>query len=138
MHTHKGLFFLYQLMYLYDHTSFYTPFLHLQRLEVKRLTLEDQVSIYGPNNNNNNNMKKKTRTFFFCSMWQGASSDPFISLFFFLLLLLPRYCRARPSWLRGPSRWESMLLAAASSIRWPGCSSNLGTYRSKSNSFTSP
>ncbi len=61
-HTHKGLFFLYQLMYLYDHTSFYTPFLHLQRLEVKRLTLEDQVSIYGPNNNNE---EEDTHTFFF-------------------------------------------------------------------------
>jgi len=39
--TYEGLFFLYQLMYLYDKTQYYTPFLHLQKLALKRLTLKD-------------------------------------------------------------------------------------------------
>eukprot|EP01087_Luapelamoeba_hula_P022228 TRINITY_DN7916_c0_g1_i1.p1 TRINITY_DN7916_c0_g1~~TRINITY_DN7916_c0_g1_i1.p1 ORF type:complete len:388 (+),score=35.90 TRINITY_DN7916_c0_g1_i1:47-1210(+) len=41
--VYEGAFFLYQLMYLYDYTRYYTPFLHLQRLEVKRMTMEDMI-----------------------------------------------------------------------------------------------
>lgn len=41
--VYEGLFFVYQLLYLYDHTAYYTPFLHLQGLQVKRLSLEDSV-----------------------------------------------------------------------------------------------
>jgi len=46
--VYEGLFFVYQLLYLYDHVRFYTPFLHLQRLEVKRLSMEDMVSSWLP------------------------------------------------------------------------------------------
>lgn len=38
---YEGLFFIYQLLYLYDKTNYYTPFHHLQRLAMKRLTLQD-------------------------------------------------------------------------------------------------
>jgi len=41
--TYEGLFFIYQLFYIFNYTRFYTPFLHLQRLEVKRLSLKDMV-----------------------------------------------------------------------------------------------
>jgi hypothetical protein len=41
--VYEGLFFVYQVLYLYDHTRYYTPLLHLQRLQVQRLSLEDTV-----------------------------------------------------------------------------------------------
>lgn len=41
--VYEGLFFIYQLLYLYDKTKYYTPLLHLQRIAMKRLTLQDMV-----------------------------------------------------------------------------------------------
>jgi peroxin-12 len=41
--VYEGLFFVYQLLYLYDHTRYYTPTLHLQRLQVTRLSTEDLI-----------------------------------------------------------------------------------------------
>ena len=35
------VFFIYQLLYLYDHTGYYTPTLHFIGLQLKRLTFED-------------------------------------------------------------------------------------------------
>ncbi|ELR14455.1 Peroxin 12 (Pex12), putative [Acanthamoeba castellanii str. Neff] len=43
--VYEGLFFVYQVLYLYDHTRYYTPFLHLQRLQVQRLSLEDTIEM---------------------------------------------------------------------------------------------
>jgi len=42
--VYEGLFFIYQLLYLYDKTKYYTPFLHLQRIAMRRLTLQDMES----------------------------------------------------------------------------------------------
>ncbi|EFA82231.1 RING zinc finger-containing protein [Heterostelium album PN500] len=38
---YEASFFIYQLLYLYEYTDFYTPFLHLQRIVLKRLTHQD-------------------------------------------------------------------------------------------------
>ncbi|KAF2069560.1 hypothetical protein CYY_009116 [Polysphondylium violaceum] len=38
---YESLFFIYQLLYLYEYTNFYTPFLHLQQINLKRLTHND-------------------------------------------------------------------------------------------------
>ncbi|KYQ89925.1 RING zinc finger-containing protein [Tieghemostelium lacteum] len=38
---YESLFFLYQLLYLYEYTNFYTPFLHTQKINLKRLTHQD-------------------------------------------------------------------------------------------------
>jgi len=38
---YEGSFFVYQLLYLYDHTMFYTPFLHLEGVILQRLTNEE-------------------------------------------------------------------------------------------------
>lgn len=38
---YEGLFFVYQLLYLYHHTPYYTPFLHMQNLVVSRLSQMD-------------------------------------------------------------------------------------------------
>eukprot|EP01122_Echinamoeba_exundans_P007236 TRINITY_DN2175_c0_g1_i1.p1 TRINITY_DN2175_c0_g1~~TRINITY_DN2175_c0_g1_i1.p1 ORF type:complete len:359 (+),score=52.42 TRINITY_DN2175_c0_g1_i1:69-1145(+) len=38
---YEGIFFVYQLLYMYNHTVFYTPFLHLQGLTVKRVSAHD-------------------------------------------------------------------------------------------------
>lgn len=42
--VYEGLFFIYQLLYLYDKTKYYTPFLHLQKIAMRRLTLQDMES----------------------------------------------------------------------------------------------
>ncbi|GAM23075.1 hypothetical protein SAMD00019534_062500, partial [Acytostelium subglobosum LB1] len=39
--TYEASFFIYQLLYLYEYTDFYTPFLHFQRIVLKRLTHQD-------------------------------------------------------------------------------------------------
>jgi peroxin-12 len=46
--VYEALFFVYQVLYLYDHTRYYTPFLHLQRQQVQRLSLEDTVPSPSP------------------------------------------------------------------------------------------
>eukprot|EP01102_Stenamoeba_stenopodia_P005323 TRINITY_DN15916_c0_g1_i1.p1 TRINITY_DN15916_c0_g1~~TRINITY_DN15916_c0_g1_i1.p1 ORF type:complete len:418 (+),score=60.77 TRINITY_DN15916_c0_g1_i1:87-1256(+) len=38
---YEGSFFVYQLLYMHDYTNYYTPFLHWQKLELKRLSLQD-------------------------------------------------------------------------------------------------
>lgn len=38
---YEGLFFIYQLLYMYKRTPYFTPLLHLQGLVVKRLTQDD-------------------------------------------------------------------------------------------------
>lgn len=38
---YEGIFFIYQLLYMYNHTVFFTPFLHLQGLAVKRVSAHD-------------------------------------------------------------------------------------------------
>ncbi|EGG24647.1 RING zinc finger-containing protein [Cavenderia fasciculata] len=38
---YEATFFLYQILYLYEYTSYYTPFLHIQRIVLKRLTRQD-------------------------------------------------------------------------------------------------
>ncbi len=40
---YEGAFFIYQVLYLYDHIRFYTPFLQLEGQEVVRLSLEEAV-----------------------------------------------------------------------------------------------
>lgn len=40
---YESLFFLYQLLYMYNYTTYYTPFLHWQGLTVKRLLMQDLV-----------------------------------------------------------------------------------------------
>jgi peroxin-12 len=40
---YEGLFFLYQVLYMYNYTIYYTPFLHMQRLVVKRIQMSDLV-----------------------------------------------------------------------------------------------
>lgn len=42
---YEGLFFLYQLLFMYDYTEYWTPFLHLQGLQVKRQTMHDLVRL---------------------------------------------------------------------------------------------
>jgi len=42
---YEGLFFIYQLLYMYDCTEYWTPFLHLQGLQVKRQTMHDMVRL---------------------------------------------------------------------------------------------
>jgi len=42
--SYEALFFIYQLLYIFNYIKFYTPFLHLQKLEVKRLSLKDMVT----------------------------------------------------------------------------------------------
>eukprot|EP01133_Synstelium_polycarpum_P018137 gene18137-21678_t len=39
--TYESSFFIYQLLYLYEYTDYYTPFLHMQKIILKRLTHED-------------------------------------------------------------------------------------------------
>jgi hypothetical protein len=39
--VYEGLFFVYQLLYMYDYTRYYTPFVHLQGVEHRRLSLQD-------------------------------------------------------------------------------------------------
>jgi hypothetical protein len=41
--VYEGLFFLYQILYMYDMTQYYTPLLHLQGLVVKKISLDDMV-----------------------------------------------------------------------------------------------
>lgn len=41
---YEGSFFVYQLLYMHDYTNYYTPFLHWQKLELKRLSLQDLQS----------------------------------------------------------------------------------------------
>eukprot|EP01112_Ceratiomyxa_fruticulosa_P010003 TRINITY_DN2625_c0_g3_i1.p1 TRINITY_DN2625_c0_g3~~TRINITY_DN2625_c0_g3_i1.p1 ORF type:complete len:417 (-),score=92.57 TRINITY_DN2625_c0_g3_i1:115-1266(-) len=38
---YEGSFFAYQLLYLYDGTQYYTPFYHLQKITMRRLTVSD-------------------------------------------------------------------------------------------------
>jgi len=40
---YEGLFFLYQILYMYDMTEYYTPFLHLQGIVVKKISISDMV-----------------------------------------------------------------------------------------------
>lgn len=39
--SYEGLFFIYQVAYMYEYTSYFTPFLHLMGLNVKRLSMKD-------------------------------------------------------------------------------------------------
>ena len=39
--AYEGAHFVYQLLYLYDYTSYFTPFLHLMGLRVTRLSMKD-------------------------------------------------------------------------------------------------
>jgi hypothetical protein len=39
--VYEGLFFIYQILYMYEYTSYFTPFLHLMGLSVKRLSMKD-------------------------------------------------------------------------------------------------
>ncbi|EGC39191.1 hypothetical protein DICPUDRAFT_148100 [Dictyostelium purpureum] len=38
---YEALFFIYQLLYLYEYTNYYTPFFHLQSIQLKRLNHKD-------------------------------------------------------------------------------------------------
>eukprot|EP01132_Coremiostelium_polycephalum_P004977 gene4977-6198_t len=38
---YEALFFVYQVLYLYEYTNFYTPFLHFQKINLKRITHQD-------------------------------------------------------------------------------------------------
>jgi hypothetical protein len=40
---YEGLFFLYQILYMYEMTPYYTPLLHLQGIVVKKISFEDMV-----------------------------------------------------------------------------------------------
>eukprot|EP01114_Cavostelium_apophysatum_P023066 TRINITY_DN8577_c0_g1_i1.p1 TRINITY_DN8577_c0_g1~~TRINITY_DN8577_c0_g1_i1.p1 ORF type:complete len:268 (-),score=62.51 TRINITY_DN8577_c0_g1_i1:181-984(-) len=41
---YEGAFFLYQLLYLYERISYFTPFLHLQNLTLRRLSEQEMQS----------------------------------------------------------------------------------------------
>jgi hypothetical protein len=41
--VYEGLHFVYQLLYMYNYTQFFTPFLHLQGLTVTRQTINDMM-----------------------------------------------------------------------------------------------
>ncbi|KAM9955833.1 hypothetical protein ACTFIW_002038 [Dictyostelium discoideum] len=38
---YEALFFIYQLLYLYEYTNYYTPFFHFQNIQLKRLNHKD-------------------------------------------------------------------------------------------------
>lgn len=40
---YEALFFIYQVLYMYNYTDYFTPFLHLQGLTVQRRTMSDLV-----------------------------------------------------------------------------------------------
>eukprot|EP01130_Rhizamoeba_saxonica_P018822 TRINITY_DN9562_c0_g1_i1.p1 TRINITY_DN9562_c0_g1~~TRINITY_DN9562_c0_g1_i1.p1 ORF type:complete len:350 (+),score=38.45 TRINITY_DN9562_c0_g1_i1:126-1052(+) len=40
---YEGSFFVYQLLYMYQYTKYFTPFLHLQGLIVERISMHDMV-----------------------------------------------------------------------------------------------
>jgi len=42
--VYEGSFFFYQLFYLYDQINYYTPFLHLQGVTLKRLSIQEMDS----------------------------------------------------------------------------------------------
>ena len=43
---YEGTFFLYIISYLFGYTMYYTPLLHLQKLKLTRLSIEDMVTFY--------------------------------------------------------------------------------------------
>src|SRR5690349_17027219 len=52
--VYEGSIFIYQLLYLYDYTSYFSPFHHLQGLTLKRLSVQEMVTKKCNNNINYN------------------------------------------------------------------------------------
>jgi len=58
---YEGSFFLYQLLYLYDRTEYFSPFLHLQGVTLKRLSLQEMEAQNQTNINRRNKRLRKLR-----------------------------------------------------------------------------
>jgi len=84
--AYEGLFFLYQILYMYDYTQYYTPFLHLQGLTIKRHSMSDLLLQNRKEAQKQKERRKQQYGLLFL-IWQflGDSANKFLDYFQYIL-----------------------------------------------------